>query len=85
MTDQPKTMRGIQLTGHGGMEMLKLRTDIPVPVPAALEVLVRVTAAGVNNTDINTRIGWYSKNEAASEDASWTGEALQFPRIQNES
>lgn len=38
-------------------------------------------AAGVNNTDINTRIGWYSKSED-SDDASWSGESLKFPRIQ---
>ncbi len=82
MIDQPKTMRGIQLLGHGGMEMLKLKSDIPIPVPGPRDVLIRVAAAGINNTDINTRIAWYSKNEGASADASWSGDALQFPRIQ---
>lgn len=69
--------------------------DVPLPVVAAGEVLIKVAAAGVNNTDINTRIGWYSKsisdgtNEVDNgftgvtrEDASWTGETLKFPRIQ---
>jgi NADPH:quinone reductase-like Zn-dependent oxidoreductase len=41
-----------------------------------------VSAAGINNTDINTRTGWYSKSQGAGEDASWTGEPLRFPRIQ---
>lgn len=75
-------MRGVWLTGHGGLEKLEVRNDIPVPSPGPGDVLVRVAAAGVNNTDINTRIGWYSKNDGASEDAGWTGEPLGFPRIQ---
>jgi NADPH:quinone reductase-like Zn-dependent oxidoreductase len=45
-------------------------------------VLIAVAAAGVNNTDINTRVGWYSKGDNDADDASWTGEALGFPRIQ---
>ena len=75
-------MRGVWLTGHGDMDKLEIRDDIPVPSPGPQDVLVRVAAAGVNNTDINTRIAWYSKNEGASEDASWSGEATHFPRIQ---
>ena len=75
-------MRGVWLTGHGDMDKLDIREDIPVPSPGPHDVLVRVAAAGVNNTDINTRIAWYSKNEGASEDASWSGQALSFPRIQ---
>ena len=82
MTELPEKMRGVWLVGHGGLDMLEIRTDIPVPIPQSREVLVRVFAAGVNNTDINTRIAWYSKQDGASEDASWTGQPLQFPRIQ---
>ncbi|XQW86849.1 alcohol dehydrogenase family protein [Thalassotalea piscium] len=78
----PKTMKGIQLTGHGGSEVLEYRDDILVPVPKQNEVLIRVAAAGVNNTDINTRIAWYSKNDNSEKDASWSGNALTFPRIQ---
>jgi NADPH:quinone reductase-like Zn-dependent oxidoreductase len=37
---------------------------------------VEVRAAGVNNTDVNTRVGWYAG------DGSWTGAPLQLPRIQ---
>ena len=50
-------MHAVVLTGHGGLDKLEYRTDVIVPVPQANEVLVRVAAAGVNNTDINTRIG----------------------------
>ena len=31
-------------------------------MPAAGEVLIRVLAAGMNNTEINTRLGLYSLN-----------------------
>ena len=82
MTDLPVTMRGVWLTGHGDMDKLDIRKDIPVPEPGPRDVLVRVAAAGVNNTDINTRVAWYSKKEGASEDASWSGQPIKFPRIQ---
>ena len=75
-------MKGIQLIGHGGPEMLEYRDDIPVPTPAPNEVLIKVSAAGVNNTDINTRTAWYSKGDNSSSDASWSGDPLVFPRIQ---
>lgn len=93
----PTRMRGILLKGHGGFEQLEYREDIHVPVPGPGEVLIRVAAAGLNNTDINTRIGWYSKSVTAAmsaaggdtdyepakpKDGGWTGAALKFPRIQ---
>ncbi|CAN5462556.1 alcohol dehydrogenase family protein [soil metagenome] len=67
-------MRAVVLTGHGGYERLSLRDDVPVPVPGPDEVLIRIAAAAVNNTDINTRVGWYSGG-------GWAG-SFQFPRIQ---
>ncbi|MEL6597998.1 MAG: alcohol dehydrogenase family protein [Pseudomonadota bacterium] len=82
MTDIPQTMSGVILTGHGGPEVLEHRTDLPVPVPGPGDVLIRVGAAAVNNTDINTRLAWYSKGAGASDDASWSGEPIRFPRIQ---
>lgn len=75
-------MRGVWLTGHGGFETLKIRDDIPTPRPGPDDVLIQVSAAGVNNTDINTRTAWYSKQEGASEDAGWGGTPIQFPLIQ---
>ena len=56
------------LTGHGGFELLEYREDVPAPVPAAGEVLVRIGAAAVNNTDINARTAWYSKTVRAATD-----------------
>lgn len=67
-------MKAVVLTGHGGYECLSIRDDLPVPVPAEGEVLIRVAAAAVNNTDINTRVGWYAAG-------GWSG-AFRFPRIQ---
>ena len=75
-------MRGVQLTGHGDLDKLVLRDDIPVSTPGPRDVLIKVSAAGVNNTDLNTRLGWYSKSNGDSSDASWSGNAIQFPRIQ---
>lgn len=78
----PETMCGIALTGHGGPEKMEWRDDLPTPVPANGDVVIQVAAAGVNNTDINTRIGWYSKGDAEADDASWSGTAVRFPFIQ---
>ncbi len=77
-----ETMRAMSLVAHGGPEALLYRADIPVPEPGKSEVLIKVGAAGINNTDINTRVGWYSKGDGDAEDASWRGQALSFPRIQ---
>ncbi len=90
MTDLPATMSGVQLTGHGGPEKLVWNAKIPLPMPGKGEVLVRVLAAGVNNTDINTRVGWYAKEVREATDSAGVGEveaggwggALAFPRIQ---
>lgn len=78
----PERMYGVVLMGNGGPEMLEWRDDLAVPVPGKGDVLVRVGAAGVNNTDINTRTAWYSKGDAEAEDAAWTGKPLTFPLIQ---
>jgi NADPH:quinone reductase-like Zn-dependent oxidoreductase len=94
--DLPSLMTAVYLTAHGGIETLQYREDVPLPEILADEVLIRVAAAGVNNTDINTRIGWYSKkisgatdsggaqgfDEIDDDDASWSGVPLTFPRIQ---
>lgn len=89
----PATMQAMVTVGHGGLEKLVWHEDWPVPTPAAGEVLVRVGACGLNNTDINTRTGWYSKavtgatasdptGDPDAEDPSWGGAPIRFPRIQ---
>lgn len=82
MNNIPKTMSAVILKGNGDYDQLEYVNDFETPTPKENEVLIEVKAAGVNNTDINTRIAWYSKNDNNSEDASWAGESLQFPRIQ---
>ena len=82
MTDFPTHIKGMQLTGYSGLDKLVLRDDIPVPTPGPRDVLIKVSTAGVNNTDINARIGWYSKSDGDSSNAGWSGEGLHFPRIQ---
>ena len=51
----PTNMTAVYLTSYGGLDKLDYRSDIPVPKPNPGQVLVNVTAAGMNNTDINTR------------------------------
>ncbi len=89
----PTTMRAMVTMGHGGMEQMVMRTDWPRPDPGGGEVLVQVGACGLNNTDVNTRTGWYSKavnaatgsdayDDVGQDDPSWGGAPIVFPRIQ---
>lgn len=54
----PNTMTLIEITTPGGPEVLKPR-QVPVPSPAAGEILIRVHAAGVNRPDALQRAGKY--------------------------
>lgn len=53
-----KTMTAIAITTPGGPEVLRPVT-LPVPVPGAHELLVKVKAAGVNRPDVLQRQGGY--------------------------
>lgn len=90
-----ESMMAVVTTGNGGYEVLDYR-EVPVPVPGPDEVLLQVLAAGVNNTEINTRLGWYSssvtdgtesaahgqdENAEQRADGGWN-EATPFPFIQ---
>lgn len=75
-------MKAVMLTGHGGPEMLEYREDVPVPEPAPGEVLVKVGAAGVNNTDVWTREGAYGSEDDPESAGGWRREPMEFPRIQ---
>jgi NADPH:quinone reductase-like Zn-dependent oxidoreductase len=72
-------MRAVLLTGHGGLEKLVYREDVPDPVPGPADVLVRVGAAGVNNTDLWTREGAYGAQDDPTKVNGWRREALSFP------
>ena len=88
-----QTMKAFVLKGHGDFDQLQWHEDWPIPVAEGDEVVIRVGACGLNNTDINTRTAWYSKavsenttggafEEADDEDATWGGAPVTFPRIQ---
>ena len=86
-------MNAVILTGFGGPEKL-VYTQVPKPIPQKGEVLIKVGACSVNNTDINTRTGWYAaednfqeilrdiKKNEASQSSCWTQYGTEFPRIQ---
>ncbi|WP_246040438.1 alcohol dehydrogenase family protein [Roseovarius arcticus] len=87
------TMQAMVLTGHGGLDQYVWHDDWPKPEPGPMEVLIRVGACGLNNTDVNTRTGWYSKDvseettgsayeSVSEEDPTWGGAPITFPRIQ---
>jgi NADPH:quinone reductase-like Zn-dependent oxidoreductase len=68
-------MQAVVTTGLGGFERLVFK-EVPVPALLPGEVLLQVLAAGLNNTDINTRVGWYGTAADAatpSEATSSTG------------
>ncbi len=75
----PPTMRAVLLTKHGDLDALVLDEAWPTPEPGAGEVLLRVDACAINNTDINTRVGWYAQGD---DNGAWGGEPLVFPIIQ---
>ena len=74
----PPTMRAVLLTRHGDLDALEIVADHPTPQPGPGQVVVRVDACAINNTDINTRVGWYAQED---DNGAW-GEPLAFPIIQ---
>ncbi|MEO0750652.1 MAG: alcohol dehydrogenase family protein [Pseudomonadota bacterium] len=93
MADLPATMNAMVLTGHGDVDMYHWHDDWPTPQPGAQDVVIKVGACGLNNTDVNTRSGWYSKAvdeattggayaEVDDADPTWGGRPITFPRIQ---
>lgn len=95
ITPGQETMMAVVTTGNGGYDKLVYK-EVPVPEPSSGEVLLKVLAAGVNNTEINTRLGWYSASvkggteetsdiqsevEEQKADGGWN-EATPFPFIQ---
>ncbi len=88
-------MKAVVTASNGGYEQLECR-EVRIPKLDSGEVLIQVLAAGVNNTEINTRIGWYSsavtsgteelsdseqKQATDQEDGGWN-ETTPFPFIQ---
>jgi NADPH:quinone reductase len=61
-----RTMRAVVLDGPGPPEALQIR-ELPVPTPAPGQVLIRVTAFGLNRSELHTRLG--------------LAEGVTFPRV----
>jgi len=91
--DLPRTMGAMVTMGHGGPDKLVWKPDWPRPDPGEGDVLIKVGACGLNNTDINTRTGWYARSVTgetgdldnapeATDTPSWGGSPIAFPRIQ---
>ncbi len=80
----PSTMQAVLLTGHGGLDKLEIRDDVPVPSPPPGEVLVEVSACGLNNTDVWVREGAYGLEDDPGAVSTWRRgrSTLEFPRIQ---
>ncbi|WP_437389195.1 zinc-binding dehydrogenase [Priestia filamentosa] len=76
----PTKMKAVVVTGYGGTENLESR-EVPVPLPNENEVLVKIYACAVNNSDILMREGGYGTDTQSSQKAGWKREAISFPRI----
>lgn len=61
----PQTMRAITIREPGGPDVLEMG-EAPVPAPGPNQVLVKVTAAGVNGPDLLQRRGHYPPPAGAS-------------------
>jgi NADPH2:quinone reductase len=62
----PAVMRAVVLDAPGPPEALQVR-ELPVPEPRAGHVLIRVTASGLNRSELHTRLG--------------LAEGVVFPRV----
>ncbi|HEX3383187.1 MAG TPA: alcohol dehydrogenase family protein [Paraburkholderia sp.] len=80
----PKTMKAVVLSAHGGLDQLVYRDDVPVPSCGPGEVLIDVTACGLNNTDVWVRQGAYGTDDDPQAVSTWRRgrSTLTFPRIQ---
>jgi NADPH2:quinone reductase len=65
-TQTPTDMRAAAISTPGGPDVL-VESRRPVPTPGAGEILVRVTAAGINRPDLLQRKGLYPPPPGASD------------------
>ena len=78
MDSTPKTMKAVVTLSEGDYDVLSY-CDVPVPSIKENEVLIKVLSCAINQTDINTRIGWYSGKDKKG--GGWQGKTI-FPLIQ---
>ncbi len=65
MTTLPKTMRAVDMREPGGPDVLQI-VEVDLPEPCPQDILIKVTAAGVNGPDLVQRRGHYPPPEGAS-------------------
>jgi NADPH:quinone reductase-like Zn-dependent oxidoreductase len=51
-------MKAAVITGHGGLEVVGVAHDLPIPEPGRDEVRLRMKAAALNRLDLFVRVGW---------------------------
>ncbi|OBS82144.1 hypothetical protein A6R68_23866, partial [Neotoma lepida] len=61
MATGQKLMRAIRVFEFGGPEVLKLQSNVAVPVPKGHQVLIKVHACGVNPVETYIRSGTYAR------------------------
>ncbi|MCB5306616.1 NAD(P)H-quinone oxidoreductase [Yersinia massiliensis] len=66
LTQLPENMLAIEISQSGGPEVL-VPVKRPIPMPAAGEILVKVSATGVNRPDVLQRRGHYAPPPGASD------------------
>ncbi|EZH65728.1 alcohol dehydrogenase [Bacillaceae bacterium JMAK1] len=73
-------MKAFQVTGFGGLDKLEYKT-VELPSLEKDEVLVKIHATALNNSDIWMREGGYGTDRSSDAAAGWRREGIQFPRI----
>ncbi|ASF39204.1 alcohol dehydrogenase [Halobacillus halophilus] len=69
-------MKAVQVTGYGDVDQLEV-VEKDIPEPKSNEVLIKVKACAINNTEIWMREGAYGTGGKSG----WRPEGVQFPRI----
>ena len=68
-------MKAVQVTGYGDVDKLEI-VELAIPEPKDNEVLIKVKACAINNTEIWMREGAYGTGSKSG----WRPEGVQFPR-----